>query len=103
MPFRAMTSDRLCRSHPSERSPRTAWQAGADVVVHICTGDTCATAALAVNSRAPNKRYENLFPHGFMWLILPEHRANEQVAWTIVDLSGISLLALKLGSILHLG
>src|SRR5262245_55951513 len=37
MPLRAITSDRVCGSHPSDRSPRTAWQAGAEDAMHICT------------------------------------------------------------------
>src|SRR6266699_6412762 len=64
-----MTSDRVCCSQPSIRSPRTAWQAGAaGVPVHICTGDTCARTKLELTTNAPKREEENLFHHWFMRL-----------------------------------
>jgi hypothetical protein len=53
-----MTSERVCGTHPSERSPRTAAQAGADGdSLHICTGGESARATLAAArpQAAPNK------------------------------------------------
>ena len=33
------------------------------VPVQICTGDTCARMKVEPTTRAPNRRYENLFDH----------------------------------------
>src|SRR2546423_15443986 len=65
-----MTSERVCGSHPSDRSPRTAWhQAGAGVAVHIRTGDDdCAKAKLEPRTSAVNGKLEKLNRKGFMWL-----------------------------------
>jgi hypothetical protein len=46
MPFRAITSDRVCGIQPSERSPRTALhQDGIGDASHMRTVDDCAAAA----------------------------------------------------------
>src|ERR1051326_5249987 len=37
IPLRAMTSDLVCGSHPSDLPPRAAWHAGAEDPMHICT------------------------------------------------------------------
>src|SRR5579863_6144830 len=45
MPCCAITSERVCGTHPSERSPRTAAQDGADGdSLHIWTGGESASA-----------------------------------------------------------
>src|ERR1700722_1827404 len=58
MPCWAMTSERVCGTHPSDRSPRTAAQDGAEGdSLHICTGGESARAAVAADKphAAPNK------------------------------------------------
>src|SRR3982074_2579409 len=77
-----MTSERVCGSHPSERSPRTAWhQAGVGVAVHIRTGDDdCAKAKLEPRTSAINERLENL-----MLRTIPHAKPSVRVTrWTIV-------------------
>jgi hypothetical protein len=53
-----MTSERVCGTHPSDRSPRTAVQDGAEGdSLHICTGGESARAVVAADKpqAAPNK------------------------------------------------
>src|ERR1700744_407438 len=53
-----MTSERVCGTHPSDRSPRTALQDGAEGdSLHICTGGESARAVVAADRphAAPNK------------------------------------------------
>src|SRR5215471_11189080 len=57
IPFRAMTSERVCGTHPSARSPRTALhQEGVGISVHILTGGDCATAKLELSSTPAVRR-----------------------------------------------
>src|SRR3954454_17938522 len=59
MPLRANDSDRVCGSHPSDLSPRTAWQAGAGLSVpHVETSGPWASrpvAATITAAHAPPK------------------------------------------------
>src|ERR1700738_1217393 len=49
IPFRAITSERVCGTHPSARSPRTALHhGGVGASVHILTDGDCATAKLGL-------------------------------------------------------
>jgi hypothetical protein len=56
MPFRPMTSERVCVNHPSARSPRTALQAGGGVVsnsgsqVEICNEEGCPDAGAEISA-----------------------------------------------------
>jgi hypothetical protein len=69
MPFRAITSDRVCWSQPSDRSPRTAWQAGAiDALVQICAGGAWAKARFEQKTSATKRREENAFHRQLIWL-----------------------------------
>src|SRR5260370_35396809 len=57
IPFRAITSDRVCGTHPSARSPRTALhQGGVGASAHILTGGHCATAYLQLRTTPQAKR-----------------------------------------------
>src|SRR5215475_13972776 len=51
MPCCVITSERVCGTHPSDRSPRTALHAGAlGTSLHICTGGESANAAQEYSS-----------------------------------------------------
>src|SRR6266550_1772256 len=57
IPFRAITSERVCGTQPSARSPRTALhQGGVGTSVHICTGGDWATAKPELRSTPAVKR-----------------------------------------------
>src|SRR5581483_5138043 len=70
-PLRAITSERVCGSQPSERSPRTALHhLGVGVVVlHIWIGD-CALAPVHPSTAPKSAREETIFPRELMLNLL---------------------------------
>src|ERR1700730_2650117 len=72
MPFRAMTSERDCGSHPSDRSPRTALHhVGVGVESHWRIGD-CARAKLEPRANVNTVRQGNVLVKPFIGYLLAD-------------------------------